>query len=97
MVNTHGLMMTGLRKVAGETKDLSGYYSGQYLQLNYDISTGDVFTDYHCSLGQNWWTQYNDEAVINCRNISNPATMQDIADMIWEKVSWLRELQSISV
>ena len=95
MVNTYGLKMTDLRKAAGETKDLPGYYSGQYLQVNYDINIGEVFTDYHCSLGQNWWTQYDDDNIINCGNISDPSTMQDIADRVQETMLWKKELQSM--
>lgn len=97
MVNTHGLRMLDLRKVSSDTKNLTGYYSGLYYQINYDKETGEVFDDYHCSLGQNWWTQYENENVVNCGNISSPATMQTIADMVWRKVQCAKELQSISV
>ena len=38
--NTHGLKMHGLRKAAGDTKGLNGYYSGQYVQINYDTVEG---------------------------------------------------------
>lgn len=50
MLNTYGLKMSGLRKVAGETKSLSGPYSPEYLQLNYDRSTGEVWTDFFSSM-----------------------------------------------
>lgn len=83
--NTHGLTIKGLRKIAGETKDLRGYYSGQYLQLNYDPDTGEAWTDFHVSFGQNSWTRYRDNTVV-VGNISSPMTMQEIADMIARKV-----------
>ena len=85
-VNTHGLKMTGLRKAAGETKGLTDYYSGHYVQVNYDKATGEVFTNYHYSLGQNSWSEYHDPDVIVCGNVSSPMTMQRIADMIRRNV-----------
>lgn len=86
-VNTHGLKMTGLRKACSESKILDGYYSGKYIQINYDKLTGEVFSDYHYSLGQNSWTEYHDPNVINCGNICNPMTMQGIADLIANRVA----------
>lgn len=82
MLNTYGLKMSGLRKVAGETRSLSGPYSPEYLQLNYDRSTGEVWTDFFSSIGHNNWTQYQDENVLNCGNLCSPYTMQEIADAI---------------
>lgn len=87
MLNTHGMKMTGIRKVAGATKGLTGYYSGRYIQVNYDPETGEVWHDDHVSFGQNSWTQYHDKNIINCGNISNPATMQEIADMVADAVN----------
>jgi hypothetical protein len=81
-VNTHGLKMIGLRKVAGESKSTKGYYDGYYIQLNYNISTGELLTSEHWSLGQNSWSKYNDRDIIFICNISNPMTMQEIADTI---------------
>lgn len=74
--------ITGLKKVAGETKSLEGYFSGKYLQLNYDKSTGKVWTDFFYSLGQNNWTEYHDSNIINCGNISEPMTMVQIREMV---------------
>jgi len=85
-VNTHGLKMIGLKKAAGETKGLTNYYSGHYVQISYDKVTGEIISDYHYSLGQNWWTQYHDSNVITIGNASSPLTMQAIADWIAEAV-----------
>lgn len=86
-INLHGMKMTGIKKASSETKGLRGYYSGEYVQLNYDKATGAVWCDYFYSLGQNSWNAYNDENVINCGNISEPATMQDIADAVYMAVN----------
>ena len=76
------MKISGLKKIAGETKSLQGHYSSLYLQLNYDTSDGHAWTDQHCSLGHNSWSRYNDENIINCGVISSPMTMKEIADMI---------------
>ena len=93
MINTYGLKMTGLKQVVSETKCLDGYYSGKYLQLNYDISTGEVFTNFHFSLGQNNWSEYHNADIIVICNLSSPHTMQQIVDLIHEKLEYLKVYQ----
>lgn len=85
-IDKHNLPMHGLRKASGETKDLTGYYSGHYVQISYDTQSGDVITDYHYSLGQNSWTEYHDTNIITICNASEPMTMQEIADAIANKI-----------
>lgn len=92
-INTHGYSIKGLKKVAGETKSLTGYYSGHYLQLNYDKSTGELITNYHCSFGQNSWTVYHDENIVRIGNLSRPYTMQEIADLIAEVMARRAEVE----
>lgn len=94
MLNTHGIKMIGIRKAAGETKSLRGYYSGEYVELHYDRSAGKVLTTYQYSLGQNTWAQYRDSSIIKVCNISEPCTMQEIADMIFRRI---RELDALEV
>lgn len=86
MLNTYGLRMSGLRTVAGETKSLTGSYSPEYLQLNYDRSTGEVWTDFFFSIGHNDWAVYHDKNILNCGNLCAPHTMQEIADRIRDAV-----------
>lgn len=82
VINTHGLKMTGLKGTSSDTKELQGYYSGSYVEVFYDLSTGKVWGKYQYSLGQTTWTKYEDADIIKCGNISKPATMQEIADMV---------------
>ena len=63
------------------------------LQLNYDKSTGEVFTNYHYSLGQNSWSEYHDPNVKFICNLSSPCTMQQIADHIYNKLEFMKECQ----
>ncbi len=81
-INKHGRKMTGLKAASGDTKGLCGYYSGAYVELFYDMSTGKVWTIFQYSLGQNTNTVYHDSDVIKICNISDPMTMQEIADEI---------------
>lgn len=81
-INKYGHKMTGLKAASSATKELRGYYSGEYVELFYDLSTGAVWTKYQCSLGQNNWTEYDDSNIVCIGNISEPVTMQEIADMI---------------
>lgn len=76
------LKVKGLKKIAGETKNLKGFYSGEYLQLNYNKKTGEAWTDFFCNLGQNSWKDYNDSDIIKCGNISEKKTMKEIKEMI---------------
>ena len=92
MINKHGIKMIGLRRAAGATKGMSGYYSGHYIQLSYDRSDGEVLADYHYSFGQNSWTQYHSKDVIRVANISTPKTMQQIADMIYDAVATCKSI-----
>ena len=80
-VNTYGLAIKGLKKASGCTEDY-GSYSGRYVEIFYDRSTGEVWGNFQCSLGQNSWTEYHDPAVVKICNTSRHMTMQEIADEI---------------
>lgn len=75
--------MKNLKKVCGETKKLRGYYDSVYLQLNYDKKEDEVFTDFHCDLGHSWHTFYHDENIVECGNIYDPCTMENIKEMVY--------------
>ena len=80
-VNTYGLSIKGLKKASGCTEDY-GSYSGRYVEIFFDRSTGEVWGNFQCSLGQNTWTEYHDPAVLKICNTSRHMTMQEIADEI---------------
>ncbi len=82
MVNKYGLKMVGLRKIATDSKRLPGYYGDNYIQVNYNIATGETWGDEHVGFGFNSWTHYEDSNIINCGNLCRSATMQEIADMV---------------
>ena len=86
-VNTHGYKMTRLRKAAAATKDTSPY--GAYVQLAYNTDTGEVIARWH--LNQGSWVMHRDLAVIHIDNIKRPATQQEIADLINQRLwQWNR-------
>ena len=96
MVNKHGHKMVGIKAASGATKGLRGYYSGEYCELVYDRSNGEVWTKYQCSLGQNAWTEYHDSNVITIGHLDEPTTMQAIADMIARKLAALEGMATIA-
>ncbi len=79
------MKIKGLKRIAGESKKLSGYYAPEYLQLNYNTTTGEAWTDYHYSIGHNSWTEYNEPEILNCGNITEPKTQKELAEMIQRK------------
>ena len=79
--------MKGLKKLAGETKNLKGYYSGEYIEIFYDEKTKEVWGKYHYSLGQNEWTEYHDKNIIKITTTSDPMTMEEIKEKIEEKLN----------
>lgn len=85
-VNKHGLTINGLRKASGATENY-GCYSGCYNEVFYDEITHDVWCVFQYSLGQNSWTEYDDPTIIKVCNTSAHMTMQEIADMIRDKLA----------
>lgn len=88
------LKIKGLKKIAGETKSLRGYYSGFYLQLNYNIETSEVWTDFLYSLGHNSWMQYHDRNIITICNLTSPMTTNEIRKIIEEEVEFIKQLRT---
>ena len=84
-INTHGLKMVGLRKVSGETKGLEGRYGRWHLQLNYNTATGELWTNTHVS--SNSQTVYDDANIKVIAMLSDPYTMQELADMVADAVN----------
>lgn len=84
-INKHGLKMTGIKAAAAETSGLNPHDHG-YVQISYDTATGDILTNYHYSIGQNSWTQYNDSNIITVCYTHEKMTMQAIADAIADAV-----------
>ena len=80
------MKIKGLKKIAGDSKSLTGYYSPEYLQINFDRSTGEAWADYFYCIGQNSRKFYNDKNILYCGTISSPATMQQVREMIENSV-----------
>ena len=82
MIDKHGLKIVGVKKVSGETKWLYPY-CGCHYQVNYDLSTGEVW----CTLltNNNYIVYYNDNNIGVC-NAMKPMTMQDVADAVDQAV-----------
>ena len=82
-VNTHGLKMIGLKAASGETKGISycsGQYSGQYVQIGYDLDEGRVYADWHLTVDD--YRRYHSPRIITVCGAREPMTMQEIADCV---------------
>lgn len=77
--------MTGLKKASGSTKN-TGRYSGIYTEVFYDRKSGEIWTVDQVGFCFNSWTEYHDNNVINICNATRHYSMQEIADMIAEKL-----------
>ena len=88
MINKYGLTMRGLKAAAGATRQPGvGYYDG-YVQIAYNLDTGDVLTAYHVSRGS--WTAWHDARVVNVLTAQSAVTMQGLANAIACKVDEVR-------
>lgn len=80
------MKLTGIKNVVTEAKNNLGK-NNLYLQVNVDKSTGKVWSDLHCSIGQNSWSVYKDSDILNCGNVSDPnVTMGDIKSIVERKI-----------
>lgn len=84
-VNKYGLNIKGLKKVSGETENYR-CYSPAYNEIFYNMESGELWSKYQYSLGQNWWTQYDDGNIIKVCNTQKHLTMQELADRVAEAV-----------
>lgn len=81
------MKLTGIKNVVTEAKNNLGK-NNLYLQINVDKSTGRVWSDLHCSIGQNSWNVYKDEDILTVGNISNQnVTMAEIKSMVERKIN----------
>ena len=74
----------GIEKVVEESKDLRGYESGFYLQLNYNPETGDIWTDEIVDYGHNSCVRYDNPNILHCGDICNPISAQEIMEILDE-------------
>ena len=86
-INKHGHKMVGLKAASSETKGLGGYYSPEYVEMFYNRNTGEIRAKYQYSLGHNTFTVIDDDDTIRLGNVCSPMTMQEIADMIGQRLS----------
>lgn len=77
----------GLKAISGETKTLKGCYDANYLQLVYNVESGEAWTIFHSDLGHSWQTHYDDENIINCGNIFTPKTQKELKEIIENSVT----------
>ena len=80
-INTHGrkINMETLSEASEYTRGL-GSRTGEYMEIFYDKSTGEVWGKYHWDREE--WTVYQDSDVVKVGIATRYKTPQQIADMI---------------
>lgn len=81
MLNSHNLVIKGIKKASGETCNWNPR-SGGYTEIFYNTETGEVWTVDQVSLGHNSYTVYDNPAIIKIAETEVKMTMQEIADAI---------------
>jgi len=81
------IKLIGVKNIVTEARANLGTNS-LYLQVNVDKTTGKVWSDLHCSIGQNSWNVYKDSDILNCGNVSDKnITMAEIKAMVERKLN----------
>lgn len=89
VVDTHGLKMINLRKVAGLVSGVSRW--SQYrVQIGWDPSDGRIIFEEF--VGDNSWVVWSD-GVIGCGTLVPGMTQQQIADQIYDSVRAFYEVE----
>lgn len=90
-INTHGRKINKetLANASASTREL-GSLTGEYMEIFYDKSTGDVWCKYHWNRED--WTVYHDDDVTKVGIAVRYKTQQQIADMIAETLTFERIL-----
>ena len=82
------IKLKGIKNVVSEARNNLGKNNNLYLQVNVDKSTGRVWSDLHCSIGQNSWNVYKDEDIVTVCNISDPnVTMAELKAMVERRIN----------
>ena len=85
-IKTYGrkINMEDLAEASDYTRGL-GSRTGEYMEIFYDKSTGEVWGKYHWNREE--WTVYHDEDVIKVGGVNRFKSPQQLADMIAETLA----------
>lgn len=73
------MKILGLKAISDDSQNLG---DNCYLQIIYDPSDGHAWSDHHCSIGKNSWSQYHGKNIVYCGTIDYPHTVAEIAEII---------------
>lgn len=90
-LETYGLniCLSDLKATARATCNY-GLFSPAYDEVFYDTHTGEVWSVYQYSLGQDWETVYRDPGIIKIGNFTRHVTQQQLIDCIKARVDEIR-------
>lgn len=82
------MKLKGLKSAVGDYQraNLGGWYDSRYGYLMLDLSTGEIWTDFFCSIGHNSWIEYHDKNIIRLDKVVHeyniPVTMKNVKEVI---------------
>lgn len=80
------MKITGIKRIASDSKELKGGLNDGYMQIAYNPATGEAWSTYHIDC--NSYTRYSDPDIITCGFIHTPRTMKEIREIIEEGVGF---------
>ena len=76
---------SGLAREVRGADDGLGSYSNTYVQINLDKDTGEIWGDFHCSIGRNSWTEYHEDNIVSLGMYAdNKFQLEDLAEALSE-------------
>lgn len=96
-IETYGIAidLKDLRETAKATTNY-GDFSPAYDEVFYDRRTGELWSDYHYSLGQNEWTEYHSADIICIGKFVHHVTQQELMDCIKDKLDRIAEVEAFN-
>lgn len=84
-LNYHGIKMTGIKKTAGLTKQLTHEtFRSDHVEIFFDAESEKVFGIWHPQ--KNEWSIPHGQGCVAIADVYSPQTMQDVADLVkWKK------------
>lgn len=86
--------MKGLKKIAGKSKEMQGYYGPLYLKVYYNRETEEAHYHEYCDWSKGWSAIHEDKNIIECGIIYEKKTMKEIRRMIEERLEYLEEKEN---
>lgn len=72
--------IVGIKRIAGESKELKGRYGRACLQVVLNRVTGRAWSVYHADMHS--YVEYENPDIVTCGYLYEPATMSEVKDVL---------------